>query len=102
MEIAMELENDQYGDDWYKGGDAWLCPEDLRDEVSLPKKAPKIYAVFTKKSTPDSFLINKPCKNWREKDESRIFEIDNYLMSNTRMVLAQVYNKGFRYVRIEY
>ena len=102
MEIAMRLEKDQYGDDWYKGRDAWLCPEDLRQEVSLPKKALKIYAVFTKKGMPDSFCIEAPYKNWREKEESRIVEIDGYLMHCTRAVLAQAYKKGFRFVRIEY
>ncbi len=102
MEIAMKLSTDQYGDAWYKGGDAWLCPERLCREVSLPKKVPKIYAVFTKKSVPDSFRIEEPYRGYGREYTSEISEIDEYLMSWTRKLLAKAHNKGFRYVRIEY
>ena len=102
MEIEMKLGADRSFEECYQGGGAYLCPEALRNEVSLPKKIFKIYAVFKKKSVPDSFRIDAPARAWHGKDESLISEIDEYLMTCTRKVLAEAYNDGFRYVRIEY
>ena len=102
MEIELKLAPDRFNDSVYEGGGAYLCPEALRDEVSLPKKTRKIYAVFTKKNVSDSFHIRASAMAWHGKDESLLAEVDEYLMTCTRKVLGKAYNDGFRYVRIEY
>ncbi len=102
MEIVMNLKNDVYGDPNYEGGGASLCPEALRREISLPKKVPKIYAVFTKRKIADSFCIEASYESYYGKREAGIQGVDEYLLHDTKRVLAKVYDAGFRYVRIEY
>ena len=101
MEIQLKQRNTGYG--WYRGGDTSLCSGDLRKEVHLPADEGRIYAVFTKKKTPDSFRINAPVGAWTGK-ESTITGLRRGvgLLCSTRWVLAKAYSKGFRYVRIEY
>ena len=101
MEIQLKQINPGHG--WYRGVDTSLCSDDLRKEVHLPADESRIYAVFTKKKTLDSFRINAPICGWAGK-ESAITGLRRGvgLLSSTRWVLAKAYSKGFRYVRIEY
>ena len=101
MEIQLKKGN-SYG--WYKNEDTSLCTDQLRREVHLPASELKIYAVFTKNKTTDSFRINAPIRTAWGGKESAITGLKRgvELLTSTRLVLAKAYKKGFRYVRIEY
>ena len=93
MEVEMKL-----GDSWYLGESLDVCAKKLQKEIDLPKGNSKIFAVFTKKRTPDTFRIQPPDTHGR----SVIVGIDEYIMSYTRKQLGRAYKGGFRYVHIEY
>ena len=100
MEIAMKT-GGLYNHNYFGGGTA-LCVDGLRRKVDLPKDVRKIYAVFTQKKVSDSFYITKPREcSWMGR-ESRIRGFSGSLRISTRWKLAEAYDKGFRYVRIEY
>ena len=96
MEIAMK--KDWSGD--YRGGGTVICAGSLRRKVGLPKDTSKIYAVFTKKKTSNSFLINPPYDGWIGQ-MSRVDGFSGALLTTTKLILGRAYNKGFRYVRID-
>ncbi len=88
---------------WYRGGDTSLCPDDLRKEIHLPADENRIYAVFAKNKTSDSFRINAPTRTvWGGESTITGLRRGIALLSSTRWALAKAYKKGFRYVRIEY
>ena len=88
---------------WYNGGDTSLCPDDLRKEVHLPAGESRIYAVFAKNKTPDSFRINAPTQTlWGGNSTITGLRRGICLLDSTRWALAKAYDKGYRYVRIEY
>ena len=97
MEIAMK--KDWAGD--YDGGGTKLCEGSLRRKVALPKDTSKIYAIFTKRKSSNSFLINRPYDGWNG-SFSRVEGFRGALLTTTKIILARAYKKGFRYVRIEY
>ena len=98
MKIAMK--KDWVGD--YRGGGTVLCAGSLRRKVTLPKGVLNIYAVFTKKKTPDSFLINCPDSEWIGRSLSTVDGFSGTLLTTTKLILGRAYNNGYRYVRIEY
>ena len=98
MEVAMELRGSFYETAHSSVNSASICAELLRDEIFLPKKTLKIYAIFTEKKVPDAFRIKPP----NHSCTSVIAGVRPYMFSWTRKTLATAYKKGFRYVRIEY
>ena len=100
MEIVMKL---AWGDYSYRtkmpaSNPAYVCAELLREEIFLPKTVRKIYAVFTEKGVPNAFRIKPP----DDDGYSELVGVEEYILSYTRGTLSKAYEKGFRYVRIEY
>ena len=86
---------------WYSGPGASLCISALRKKVSLPEKQQTIYAVFFRERVADSFRIKRP-RALHYMDASTVAGFSGDLMSSAMWKLAEAYNNGFRYVRIEY
>ena len=90
----------------FKGRGAFLCRSALRRKINLPKGTKTIWAAFTKE-LPDSgpiydnsFTISPPTHGWDTR--SRISEYRSNLTTHTEIILAKMYKRGYRYVRIEY
>lgn len=78
-----------------------LCNGSLERKISIPERIKKIYAVFTKHKTEDSFTIVAN-NEWIETTGGRIKEYSGTLTFATRAVLGIAYYKGYRYVHFEY
>lgn len=84
-----------------------ICSSSLRAEVHLPLKQTKFVAVFNTKQTAQCFTITVPYNGtvWygRHKNLDRsTVDINTVFSLETQYLLAAMYNKGYRYVRIEY
>ena len=98
MEIAMKFDCVCYRTPMIAPSPASVCADLLRKEIFLPSDTLKIYAVFTKKRVSNAFRIEPPDYD----GHSRLAGIKEYMLSWTRTTLGKAYNKGYRYVRIEY
>ena len=101
MEIALRLRADFYRRIRpYNGSlDECLCVEELQKKVHLPKRIPKIYAVFSKKKMPDAFRIQLVSGN---SHKGRVVGFVGSMPIATQWRLSKEYDNGYRYVRIEY
>jgi hypothetical protein len=85
-----------------------ICSSYLYRWLDVPRDVKQIFAVFTTKPDPDAhcYKIAKPVKrlHWLGEglNETSLVNFRGSLMTGTQQKLGEMYNRGFRYVHIEW
>jgi hypothetical protein len=100
----ITIRND--GDGFYRSDEPYvfICIEGMRKYIRLGRRPPaELVAVFTKTGGPDSFRIDSSGEivgvtdGWRQQEEGS----GEYMTYCTRLTLEEIYNEGYRHVRVE-
>ena len=86
-----------------QGWRALLCEDSLRKKVAIPEDCTNFFAVFTKKPRADSWTLTRARNiSYSYGRASRLREFRGTLYGCTELLLGLAYERGYRYVHIEY
>jgi len=100
---VRKINVDGQGDLMFTNGDMLFCGNRLRKRIALPRQVSKCFAVFSDTPTDENWELVL-CEHFADGDgvatvkEAR----REYILFEARLVLGKYYDRGYRYMHIEY
>lgn len=105
MNKTLIMKREETFRDWRHRERLVACASTLRRYfVGIPEDAKKLYAVFTDdKPTDNNYTLRAPTGNsmWG-RERGSLVGINQVMYDGGEHVLADMYNKGYRYLQVEW